>query len=431
MSDLYINLQSIQALYDAEIERLAVQSGKTLLEQKKEDKNHVLGWVDTPISMQEEDFLRIERAASTFSGCDFVICIGIGGSYLGGRAVIQALGHSFESYRTTHKHPQVLFAGQNICQDYLYELMMLLQDRSFGIIHISKSGTTTEPAIAFRFLRDLLIGKVGEKEADRLTVVITSPFSGALRTLANQKKLTALDIPDNVGGRFSVLTAVGLLPMAISRIDIRQLLNGAKRMREQCLSVAFDKNPAMRFAAARYALYMSGKKIEILATSTPKLHFFSEWWKQLFAESEGKQQRGLFPAAITLTTDLHSMGQWIQQGERSIFETYVTVDKCRNNLTLPLYAEDTDQLNYIAGYSPNEINRQALIGSQMAHTEGEVPILEVSVPELNAYCMGQLLYFFEFVVAIGGLMLKVNPFDQPGVEAYKVNTFRLLKRPGY
>ncbi len=430
MKDFRLDLQAASGLINTGIREKAYKSWESLMREYTTGGG-MLGWVDVPANWQCNDYARLEEVASTFCDCEFVVCIGIGGSYLGARAAIEALSHSFEAYKQNHTHPQILFAGQNICQDYLYELMMLLQDRRFGIMHISKSGTTTEPAIAFRFLRELLISKEGEKRANQLTVAVTSYDRGALRTMVERYGFPSLGIPDKVGGRFSVLTAVGLLPMLTAGINVRELIEGAQSAREWFLQNSYEENLAMQLASARYALYQSGKKIEILATSTPKLHFFSEWWKQLFAESEGKRLQGLFPAAVTLTTDLHSMGQWIQDGERSIFETYLTVAGSKHKLTLPHSAENLDQLNYMAGYTPDEINGQALLGSHMAHTEGGVPVLNIGIPELGPYQIGQLLYFFQAVVAVSGVMLGVNPFDQPGVENYKTNTFRLLHKPGY
>ena len=360
--------------------------------------------------------------------------IGIGGSYLGARAVIEALTDSFDALRTgaDRTHPVILYAGNQIGEDYLGELCDLLRGRDFGIINISKSGTTTEPAIAFRILRSLLEENVGAAAAKERIVAVTDRARGALRTLADREGYKTYVIPDDVGGRYSVLTPVGLLPIAVAGIDIRALVRGAVEMeRAVGPDVPFDRNPALRYAAARQALYRSGKKIEILANFHPKLHYVGEWWKQLYGESEGKDHRGLFPAAVDLTTDLHSMGQWIQQGERTIFETVVSIDAPERTLSVPTDADNLDGLNYLAGRRVDEINKMAELGTRLAHASGGVPNIRVSIPRLTADHLGGLLYFFEAACGISGYLSGVNPFDQPGVEAYKSNMFALLDKPGF
>ena len=360
--------------------------------------------------------------------------IGIGGSYLGARAVIEALTDSFDALRTgaDRTHPVILYAGNQIGEDYLSELCDLLRGRDFGIINISKSGTTTEPAIAFRILRSLLEENVGAAAAKERIVAVTDRARGALRTLADREGYKTYVIPDDVGGRYSVLTPVGLLPIAVAGIDIRALVRGAVEMeRAVGPDVPFDRNPALRYAAARQTLYREGKKIEILANFHPKLHYVGEWWKQLYGESEGKDHRGLFPAAVDLTTDLHSMGQWIQQGERTIFETVVSIDAPERTLSVPTDADNLDGLNYLAGRRVDEINKMAELGTRLAHASGGVPNIRVSIPRLTADHLGRLLYFFEAACGISGYLSGVNPFDQPGVEAYKRNMFALLDKPGF
>ena len=392
--------------------------------------NDFLGWIKLPSEISEQDFEAIEAAARTLQQhCDYVISIGIGGSYLGARAVIEALSPSFAPKADA---PQVIFAGHNIGEDYLSELVSFLRGKRFGIINISKSGTTTEPAIAFRILRSLLEENVGAEAARERIVAVTDRARGALRMLADREGYKTYVIPDDVGGRYSVLTPVGLLPIAVAGIDIRALVRGAVEMeRAVGPDVPFDRNPALRYAAARQALYRSGKKIEILANFHPKLHYVGEWWKQLYGESEGKDHRGLFPAAVDLTTDLHSMGQWIQQGERTIFETVVSIDAPERTLSVPTDADNLDGLNYLAGRRVDEINKMAELGTRLAHASGGVPNIRVSIPRLTADHLGGLLYFFEAACGISGYLSGVNPFDQPGVEAYKRNMFALLDKPGF
>ena len=396
--------------------------------------NDFLGWLHLPSSITDAHLTDIEQTAERLRACQAVVVIGIGGSYLGARAVIEALTDSFDALRTgaDRTHPVILYAGNQIGEDYLSELCDLLRGRDFGIINISKSGTTTEPAIAFRILRSLLEENVGAAAAKERIVAVTDRARGALRTLADREGYKTYVIPDDVGGRYSVLTPVGLLPIAVAGIDIRALVRGAVEMeRAVGPDVPFDRNPALRYAAARQTLYRSGKKIEILANFHPKLHYVGEWWKQLYGESEGKDHRGLFPAAVDLTTDLHSMGQWIQQGERTIFETVVSIDAPERTLSVPTDADNLDGLNYLAGRRVDEINKMAELGTRLAHASGGVPNIRVSIPRLTADHLGGLLYFFEAACGISGYLSGVNPFDQPGVEAYKSNMFALLDKPGF
>lgn len=396
--------------------------------------NDFLGWLHLPSSITDTQLTDIEQTAERLRACQAVVVIGIGGSYLGARAVIEALTDSFDALRTgaDRTHPVILYAGNQIGEDYLSELCDLLRGRDFGIINISKSGTTTEPAIAFRILRSLLEENVGAAAAKERIVAVTDRARGALRTLADREDYKTYVIPDDVGGRYSVLTPVGLLPIAVAGIDIRALVRGAVEMeRAVGPDVPFDRNPALRYAAARQTLYRSGKKIEILANFHPKLHYVGEWWKQLYGESEGKDHKGIFPAAVDLTTDLHSMGQWIQQGERTIFETVVSIDAPERTLSVPTDADNLDGLNYLAGRRVDEINKMAELGTRLAHASGGVPNIRVSIPRLTADHLGGLLYFFEAACGISGYLSGVNPFDQPGVEAYKSNMFALLDKPGF
>ena len=391
-----------------------------------------LGWVNLPTETTEallDDIIACaDRLRAT---CDTVVAIGIGGSYLGAKAVIEALSDSFAAYRPgVQGEPKVIFAGQNIGEDYLYELQDYLKDKRFGIIVISKSGTTTEPAIAFRLLKEQLERQLGLDEARARIVAITDEHRGALRTLATEEGYKTFVIADNVGGRFSVLTPVGLLPIAVAGFDIRALIDGAAEM-EKATAEPSEANPALLYAATRNALYQVGKKIEILVNYNPKLHYFAEWWKQLYGESEGKDHKGIFPAAVDFSTDLHSMGQWIQDGERTIFETVITVlEQCHDTI-IPTDQADLDGLNYIAGRHVDEVNKMAELGTRIAHVDGGVPNLLITLPALREKYLGQLIYFFEKACGISGYMLGVNPFNQPGVEDYKRNMFALLAKPGY
>ena len=390
--------------------------------------NDFLGWVKLPTDTTDQFIASVNECAQTLRQlCDTIVVAGIGGSYLGAKAVIEALSNSFQPLT-----PQILFAGNNIGEDYLYELCELLKTRRFGVINISKSGTTTETALAFRLLKKQCEQQRGKEEARKVIVAITDAHKGAARTTADKEGYTSFVIPDNVGGRFSVLTPVGLLPIACAGFDIAALVQGARDMEQATAStVPFEKNISAIYAATRNAIYQNGKKIEILANYQPKLHFVAEWWKQLYGESEGKDGKGIFPASVDLTTDLHSMGQWIQDGERTIFETVLSVEQPEHELTVPTDDENLDGLNYLAGKRVDEVNKMAELGTQMAHIDGGVPNLRIVMPRLDAYNLGQLIYFFEKGCGISGLLLDVNPFDQPGVEAYKRNMFKLLGKPGY
>lgn len=392
-----------------------------------------LGWVKLPEETSDALVADIEATAAKMRElCDVVVAVGIGGSYLGAKAVIEALSDSFASLRGAgdERRTRVLFAGQNIGEDYLYELQDLLKDKKFGIIVISKSGTTTEPAIAFRLLKEQLEAQMGKEEASKRIVAITDAKKGALRQLATEEGYKTFVIADNVGGRFSVLTPVGLLPIAVAGFDIRKLLEGARRM-QAATAKATDLNPSLLYATTRNALYRAGKKTEILVNYNPKLHFFGEWWKQLYGESEGKDNKGIFPAAVDFTTDLHSMGQWIQEGERTIFETVLSVEASAHKTVIPTDAANLDGLNYLAGKRVDEVNKMAELGTRIAHVDGGVPNIRVSIPALEEEWLGELIYFFEKACGISGYLLDVNPFNQPGVEAYKRNMFALLEKPGY
>lgn len=392
-----------------------------------------LGWLHLPTSITEEELTDIENTANVLrEKCEVVVAVGIGGSYLGTKAVIDALNNSFDFLLKDRKDPIMLYAGHNIGEDYLYELCEVLKGRQFGIINISKSGTTTEPALAFRILKKQLEDAVGKEEAKTRIVAITDKAKGALRTLANKEGYKTFIIPDNVGGRFSVLTPVGLLPIAVAGISIRELVAGAVSMEKKTgIEIPFDENLSAIYASVRNELYKSGKSIEILANFHPKLHYIGEWWKQLYGESEGKENKGIFPAAVDLTTDLHSMGQWIQEGERTIFETVISVESPDHKVEVPTDEADLDGLNFLAGKRVDEVNKMAELGTQLAHVDGGVPNIKITLPAVNAYYIGQLFYFFEKACGISGYMLGVNPFDQPGVEAYKKNMFALLNKPGY
>ncbi len=394
--------------------------------------NDFLGWVNLPTETTEALLDDIVACADELrASCDTVVAIGIGGSYLGAKAVIEALSDSFAAYRPgVEGQPKVLFAGQNIGEDYMYELQDYLKDKRFGIIVISKSGTTTEPAIAFRLLKEQLERQMGLDEARKRIVAITDAKRGALRTLATEEGYKTFVIADNVGGRFSVLTPVGLLPIAVAGFDIRALIDGAAEM-EKATATADESNPSYIYALTRNALYNAGKKIEILVNYNPKLHYFGEWWKQLYGESEGKDHKGIFPAAVDFSTDLHSMGQWIQDGERTIFETVISVSEQLHETLIPSDEADLDGLNYISGKHIDEVNKMAELGTRIAHVDGGVPNIHITLPALREKYLGQLIYFFEKACGISGYILDVNPFNQPGVEDYKRNMFALLAKPGY
>lgn len=411
-----------------------VKAAQEALENGTCEGNDFLGWLHLPSSITPEFLDEIQAVANTLrEKCEVVVVAGIGGSYLGARAVIEGLGNSFAWLVNDKKNPTILFAGNNIGEDYLFELTSFLKNKKFGVINISKSGTTTETALAFRLLKKQCEDQRGKEEAKDVIVAVTDAKKGAARTCADKEGYKSFIIPDNVGGRFSVLTPVGLLPIAVAGFDVKQLVAGAADMEKACgKDVAFEENPAAIYAATRQALYtQAGKKIEIVCNFQPKLHYFAEWWKQLYGESEGKDQKGIFPAACDFTTDLHSMGQWIQQGERSIFETVISVETPNEKLLFPHDDENLDGLNFLEGKRVDEVNKMAELGTRLAHVDGGVPNILVNVPELNAYYLGQLIYFFEKACGISGLLEEVNPFNQPGVEAYKKNMFALLNKPGY
>ncbi|MEE1359233.1 MAG: glucose-6-phosphate isomerase [Segatella copri] len=411
-----------------------VKAAQEALENGTCEGNDFLGWLHLPSSITPEFLNEIQAVANTLrEKCEVVVVAGIGGSYLGARAVIEGLSNSFAWLVNDKKNPTILFAGNNIGEDYLYELTSFLKDKKFGVINISKSGTTTETALAFRLLKKQCEDQRGKEEAKDVIVAVTDAKKGAARTCADKEGYKSFIIPDNVGGRFSVLTPVGLLPIAVAGFDVKQLVAGAADMEKACgKDVAFDENPAAIYAATRQALYtQADKKIEIVCNFQPKLHYFAEWWKQLYGESEGKDQKGIFPAACDFTTDLHSMGQWIQEGERSIFETVISVETPNEKLLFPHDDENLDGLNFLEGKRVDEVNKMAELGTRLAHVDGGVPNILVNVPELNAYYLGQLIYFFEKACGISGLLEEVNPFNQPGVEAYKKNMFALLNKPGY
>ena len=395
--------------------------------------NDFLGWLHLPSETSSVFLSEIENAAKTLQQqCEVVVCIGIGGSYLGAKAVVDALSNSFDWLTSERENPVIVYAGQNIGEDYLYELQNLLKHKRFGIICISKSGTTTEPALAFRLLKTQLEQQQGATAAKDLIVCITDKSHGALRILADKEHYKTFTIEDNIGGRFSVLSPVGLLPIAVAGFDIKKLIEGAQSIENQTdISVPFEKNIAAQYAAVRNELYRIGKKIEILVNFHSKLHYISEWWKQLYGESEGKESKGIFPAAVDFTTDLHSMGQWIQDGERTIFETVISVKTPNHTTIFPAWDENLDGLNFLAGKSVDNVNKMAELGTMIAHLDGGVPQLKIELPRLDEYYIGQLLYFFERACGISGYLLGVNPFDQPGVEAYKKNMFALLDKPGY
>ncbi|MCQ2083102.1 MAG: glucose-6-phosphate isomerase [Bacteroidaceae bacterium] len=391
------------------------------------------GWLDLASKTGRALLDEIKGVAKILrDNCDTVVVAGIGGSYLGSRAVIEAFQNSFSQLSDKGGNPVILFAGQNISEDYLFELGELLKTRRFGVINISKSGTTTETAIAFRVLKKQCEQQRGVEMARKVIVTVTDAEKGVARATATKEGYRTFVIPDNVGGRYSVLTPVGLLPIAVAGYDIDKLVEGAAAMESLTSSnVPFSKNPSAVYASARNALYQSGKKIEILVNFCPKLHFFSEWWKQLFGESEGKDGKGIYPSSVDFSTDLHSMGQWIQQGERIIFETVISVENVRHSYLVPFDDENLDGLNFMAGKHVDQVNKMAELGTRIAHVDGGVPNIRISVPELNEYWLGQLIYFFEKACGISGYLLGVNPFNQPGVEEYKKNMFALLGKPGY
>ena len=411
-----------------------VKAAQEALENGTCPGNDFLGWLHLPSSITPEFLNEVQCVADTLrEKCEVIVVAGIGGSYLGARAVIEALGNAFAWLVDDKQNPTILFAGNNIGEDYLSELTEYLRDKRFGVINISKSGTTTETALTFRLLKKQCELQRGKQQAKDVIVAITDAKKGAARTCADKEGYKSFIIPDNVGGRFSVLTPVGLLPIACAGFDIKALVGGAADMEKTTgKEVPFEQNIAAQYVAVRNALYNeAGKKIEIMVNYQPKLHFVSEWWKQLFGESEGKEHKGIFPASCDFTTDLHSMGQWIQEGERSIFETVISIEQSNRNLLFPNDEENLDGLNFLAGKHVDEVNKMAELGTRLAHVDGGVPNIRISVPALNEYYIGQLIYFFEIACGISGNVLGVNPFNQPGVEAYKKNMFALLNKPGY
>lgn len=429
----YKNAQKFIGDHEVESIKPAVLDAAKRLKEKTGDGKDFLGWIDLPVNYDKEEFARIKKAAEKIrNDSEILFVIGIGGSYLGARAAIDFVKHSFynDLPKEKRKAPQIYYVGNSMSGAYIEELIDLIGDKDFSVNVISKSGTTTEAAVAFRVFRELTEKKYGKEGAAKRIYSTTDKARGALKTLSDEEGYECFVIPDDVGGRFSVLTAVGLLPIAASGADIDKLMEGAAHLREICLNNDFSENPALRYAAIRNILYRKGKSVEILANYEPSLHFISEWWKQLYGESEGKDQKGIFPASVDLTTDLHSMGQFIQDGSRLMYETVLVVEKPRRDFTLKSAENDIDGLNYLSGKTMDYVNKCAMKGTIAAHVDGNVPTLLIEIPEQTEYHLGELFYFFEFAVGVSGYMLGINPFDQPGVEFYKANMFRLLGKPG-
>ena len=421
---------------DNEVESMKklVLDAKEVLVGKTGAGNDFLGWIDLPVDYDKEEFARIKQAAARIqSDSEVLVVIGIGGSYLGARAAIEFLRHSFYNVvdKSIRKTPEIYFVGNSISSTYIKHLIDVIGDRDFSINMISKSGTTTEPAIAFRVFKEMAEKKYGKEGAAKRIYATTDKARGSLKNLANEEGYESFVVPDDVGGRFSVLTAVGLLPIAVSGADIDKLMEGAAEGRKIALDAPFEENDALKYAAIRNILLRKGKAIEILANYEPSVHYVSEWWKQLYGESEGKDQKGIFPASVDLTTDLHSMGQFIQDGSRNLFETVINIETSREEIIIGEEPVDLDGLNYLAGKNVDFVNKSAMNGTILAHTDGQVPNLMVNIPEVNEYYLGQLFYFFEFACGVSGYLLGVNPFNQPGVESYKKNMFALLGKPGY
>lgn len=430
----YSKTEGFLSAHEIENMEKMVMDAKELLVSRKGPGNDFLGWIDLPENYDKEEFDRIRKAAAKIQGdSDVLLVIGIGGSYLGARAAVEFLRHSFYNSvsKEIRKTPEIYYVGNNISSTYIKDLMDVIGDRDFSVNIISKSGTTTEPAIAFRVFKKMLEKKYGKAGAAGRIYATTDKAKGALKNLATEEGYETFVVPDDVGGRFSVLTAVGLLPIAVSGADIQKLMEGAASGRKRALEASYKENDSLLYAAVRNILLRKGKAIEIVANYEPSLHYISEWWKQLYGESEGKDQRGLFPAAVDLTTDLHSMGQFIQDGSRLMFETVLNIQKSRTELILEEEPVDLDGLNYLAGKSVDFVNKSAMNGTILAHTDGQVPNLLINIPEQNEFYLGELMYFFEFACGISGYLLGVNPFDQPGVESYKKNMFALLGKPGY
>ena len=414
--------------------KATVLCAKDVLMNKTGAGNDFLGWIDLPVNYDKKEFQEIKAAAEKIqSDSDVLLVVGIGGSYLGARAAIEFLSHSFYNVlpKGKRKTPEIYFVGNSISSKYIQDLKDVLEGKDFSVNIISKSGTTTEPAIAFRVFKDLLIEKYGREEANKRIYATTDKAKGALKNLADQEGYQTFVVPDDVGGRFSVLTAVGLLPIAVSGADIDKLMEGAAAAREEAVNAPYESNGALRYAAVRNILLRKGKAVEIVANYEPSLHYVSEWWKQLFGESERKDQRGIFPAAVDLTTDLHSMGQFIQDGSRIMFETVLNVEESPAEILLKEEEVDTDGMNYLAGKSVDFVNKSAMNGTILAHSDGDVPNLMVNIPGQDEFSLGQLFYFFEYACGVSGYILGVNPFNQPGVESYKKNMFALLGKPGF
>ena len=430
----YSKADAFISAHEMESMKKITEAAKAELLGREGAGNDFLGWIDLPVDYDKEEFERIKKAAAKIqSDSEVLVVIGIGGSYLGARAAIEFLGHSFYNVvsKEIRKAPEIYFAGNSISSTYLKHLIEVIGDRDFSVNIISKSGTTTEPAIAFRIFKEMLEKKYGKAEAAKRIYATTDKARGALKGLADEEGYEEFVVPDDVGGRFSVLTAVGLLPIAVSGADIDKLMEGAASGRKKALETPYEENPALLYAAVRNILLRKGKAVEIVANYEPSLHYVSEWWKQLFGESEGKDQRGIFPAAVDLTTDLHSMGQFIQDGARIMFETVINVEESPEEIVLKKEDVDTDGMNYLAGKTVDFVNKSAMNGTILAHTDGNVPNLMVKVPEQNEFYLGELFYFFEFACGVSGYILGINPFNQPGVESYKKNMFALLGKPGY
>jgi glucose-6-phosphate isomerase len=419
---------------EVELMKKLALDAKEVLVSKTGAGNDFLGWIDLPVAYDKEEFARIKKAAAKIqSDSEVLLVIGIGGSYLGARAAIEFLRHSFYNVvdKSIRKTPEIYFVGNSISSTYLKHLIDVIGDRDFSINMISKSGTTTEPAIAFRVFKEMAEKKYGKEGAAKRIYATTDKVKGSLKNLSNEEGYESFVVPDDVGGRFSVLTAVGLLPIAVSGADIDKLMEGAAEGRKMALEAPFEENDALKYASLRNILLRKGKSIEILANYEPSVHYVSEWWKQLYGESEGKDQKGIFPASVDLTTDLHSMGQFIQDGSRNIFETVINIEQSREEIIIGEEPVDLDGLNYLAGKSVDFVNKSAMNGTILAHTDGQVPNLRIDVPEVNEFYLGELFYFFEFACGVSGYILGVNPFNQPGVESYKKNMFALLGKPGY
>jgi glucose-6-phosphate isomerase len=416
----------------AAIEKEVISAKKTLLDGSGKG-NDFLGWVNLPAEISQDEINNIKKDVERLAGkVRLFVVVGIGGSYLGARAVIEALQSEFAMQDTGRKFPYIVYAGHTLSEDYYCQLMQVLDKQDYAVAVISKSGTTTEPAVAFRLIKSHIEKKYGKAEAAKRIIAITDARRGALHDIAVQEGYQMYVIPDNVGGRFSVLTPVGLLPIAMSGYDIDKLLQGARDMREECIrNDKVEENPALLYAAIRNLLYRKGRKVEILENFVPQLKYISEWWKQLYGESEGKEGKGILPHSLSFTTDLHSMGQYVQEGERLMFETVISVERPQQRIEIPSDEKNLDGINYLVGKTLTEINHNAELGTILAHCDGGVPVLRILIPEVNEYVLGQLIYFFEFACGVSGYVLQVNPFDQPGVEAYKKNMFRLLGKPGY